>query len=139
MKGSVSQSNSSKDMNSAHVSDDEYQNVSQTDISSKDDKTYLHLDISSREAQSTYQGLTIPDELMNSEMYTELDPTSKSAETDYQDLTSNNSNLDEDSEYQVVLNDNLENSSANYRSKVPNPPSVKRSARIQVNSIYSNV
>ena len=129
----------SKDMNSSRASNIEYQNISQTDISSKDDKTYLHLDISSREPQSTYQGLTIPDELMNSEMYTELDPTSKSAETDFQDLTSNNSNLDEDFEYQVVLNDTLKNASANYRSKVPNPPSVKRSARIQDNNIYSNV
>ena len=54
-------------------------------------------------------------------------------------MTLNNSYLDEDSEYQVVLNDNLENASANYRSKVPNPPSVKRGAEIQDNSIYINV
>ena len=137
MKGSESHS---KDTNSSPVSNNEYQNISQTDISSGTDNTYLHLDISSKEPQSTYQDLTIPDELMNSEMYTELDPTSKSTETEYQDVILSNSYLDEDSEYQVVLNDNLENTCANYRSKVPNPPSVKRSgAGIQDTSIYSNI
>ena len=83
-----------------------------------DDKAYLHLDILSREPQSTYQGLIIPQELMNSEMYKTLDPKSKSSETRYQDVILNNSDLDEDFEYQVVLNDNLENASANYQSQI---------------------
>ena len=128
-----------KDTNSSPVSNNEYQNVSQTNIPSADDKAYLPLDISSREPQSTYQGLTIPEELMNSEMYTELDLTSKSTETEYQDATLNDSDLDEDSEYQVVLNDNLENACANKRSKVPNPSSVKCAGGIEGNGVYINV
>ena len=98
----------SKGTNSSPISNNEYQTILQTDISSGDEKTYLHLNISSREPQSTYQGLTIPGELINSEMYTYLDPTPKSSETEYQDIALNNSDLDEDFEYQVVLNDNLE-------------------------------
>ena len=73
-------------MNSSPASNIDYQNISQTDIPSANDKAYLNVDISSRQPESTYQGLTIPEELMNSEMHTELDPTSKSAETEYPDV-----------------------------------------------------
>ena len=121
----------SGDMTSSPSRDYEYQDVSETGDPADDDKMYLHLDISSRQPESTYQGITSPVDLINSEMYTELDSTSRSKETEYQDITGNSHDSDQDCEYQVVLNDTFDNANDNTSRQVPIPPPVKRDEEIQ--------
>ena len=58
--------------------------------------------IPSRQPESSYQGITNPVAMMNSEMCTELDPKlDPNRETEYQDITGNSHDSDQDCEYQV--------------------------------------
>ena len=112
--------NHSGDITSSPSRDYEYQDISETRDPAIDVKLYLHLDISSRQPKSTYQGITHPADLMNSEMYAELDPKYRSKETEYQDVTGIglSDGSDQNCEYQVVLNDNSSR-------QVPIPPPVE--------------
>ena len=131
----------SGNINASSSRDHEHQNLSQTATNpSNNDELYLHLNISSRQPESMYQGITSPADLINSEMYTELDPNSKSKEAEYQDVTGISHYSDQDSEYQEVLNDTFENSYDKSSRQVPIPPPVEHDETIQNScGIYVNV